>query len=145
MLIAQLLQGFGNSGYSIPELPTAPALGDSVFDQLYQKNALPLLMKHYGVDITYTPPGGIGATVKAIVSPEMSREEDNEGHREKKRSTVVAIPRSELSVPQSTATVGVGGEDWNIGQIEAYNRNWNILELVRYESMEYAGDRLRMM
>lgn len=111
----------------------------SLFDNLMADAGVPVLMDTLADEdtITYTPAGGEGVPVSAILVAETSEEDEElDGPSQKlvREVSILTDPASEwggVAAPALTATVTIGGVEYAVEAIKSQDANWVALKLVR--------------
>jgi len=121
----------------------------AIFDELYAAGAA-MLMDYLAAEVTYTPAGGAGVTLPAIISMAAVDEADDLDGRRLSEHREVTIPRTAaaagldgagaqrnyLAQPATNATVTIDGTSYAVEAIVSQSASFSKLALVRHAAAE---------
>lgn len=110
----------------------------SDFETMVTASLLPTLMQARGTSVTYTPAGGEGASITAVVEPYREEEIEDEEGRTLMIDTEVLVALSDVAAAAAGDAVTISGETFNVGDVVERGPGWVRFACRRAERVERA-------
>lgn len=100
-------------------------------DEMMGACGTPVLMDQHGRSVVYTPAGGEGVTITALVGPEVtgSATAGSDG-RQRQPVRTLTVSLADVAAPARYDTVAIGGDTWKVEWPENAAGGWARLRLV---------------
>ena len=116
----------------------------STIDDYFADQGLPLLLELQGVSITYTPAGGSGSSVTALVGKEISQEIEAQGQGDRTKKITRSVTCEAAAITGGiNATVTIDSVEYEVDSIAEAEAGYVALSLVRDAAMEKARKQFR--